>query len=101
MNKSGIRKAGDINNNILSVITNDWQTSSIIACQVVLPPEVVKRVAIYKLERPGRWGSSERGVRSDVVYQRLKTLVAKGLVESRSIDGRKNEYRLAQPKETQ
>lgn len=100
MTRSKIRKVGDINGNILSVLTTDWQAVSVIACQVVLPPDAVKRMASYKRQKPGRWGSSEPGVRSDLVCQRLKTMVGSGVVEKRKI-GSKNEYRLAQPKSEQ
>lgn len=91
-------KTGDITENVLSVITSEWQSASIIACQIVLPPDAVNRRTLNRkmIDGSGR----DRGSKTDLVHQRLKNLFQKGAIEKRKIDGWRNEYRLSQPKES-
>ena len=88
-------KPGDITESVFSVITSQWQTASIIACQVVLPPDAVSRRTWNRRLTQGN--GRDAGSRSDLIHQRLKVLVAKGAVEKRKINKHLNEYRLAQP----
>ena len=76
----------DSYNSILNVLTNEWQTTPIISCQVAIPPE-----AIARAKKIG-------GSKSELLSQKLRDLVRSGKVEKRKISYARNEYRLAQPK---
>jgi DNA-binding HxlR family transcriptional regulator len=81
--KHEIRVPGSYDS-ILKVLTNDWQTTSIISCQVSIPPDAIARAT--------RIGSSK----SELISQKLRDLVRSGKVEKRKITNTRNEYRLAQ-----
>lgn len=96
MKRTAPIRTGDITGSILSVITSEWQSAAIIACQVVLPPDAVSRRTQHRNAVEGC--GKDMGSRTDLIHQRLRSLVAKGLVEKQPINGFRNEYRLAQPK---
>ena len=98
MNTGNPCRIRGINSDILKVLTSDWQTSSLIACQIVIPPDLIQR----KTKNQKIWNSknqSTRGSKSNIVGQVMHSLVRSGVVEKRYLHGAKCEYRLAQPKD--
>lgn len=78
---------------IFLVLTDEWQTSSLIASQITFPPDAVRR----RIENMKLWSSivlSEAGARSNIVGQVLYNMYKRGNVERRKVNGNKYEFRL-------
>ena len=92
-----------IGNQIYSVLTNNWQTSSIIASQIVFAPDAVARTkANYANGIYGKRTTAnapDSGIKAGLVARSLSTLCRTGKVEKRKMNNAKTEYRLAQPKD--
>lgn len=76
---------------VLGVLTDQWQTASLISCQISFAPDAVERVRVY-YERPG----TVKGAKSWIVARCLHELVRRGKAEKQKISPVVNEYRLAQ-----
>ena len=84
---------------VKAVLSDHWQTASIIAAQVDIPPDAIaRRVAFYNAA--GKWAMTPTAARSSIVSRTLYDFAKQGIVEKRLADGarKKMEYRLAQPK---
>ena len=88
---------------LLKVLTNNWQTTRLISSQLVFPPDAIARSVAN--HREGVWqrnkNMSTGTARAHAAARALSNAVKKGYVEKRQVTGNKNEYRLAQPKATQ
>jgi hypothetical protein len=78
---------------ILGVVTDQWQTASVIACQVVFPPDVIARTVSQRLLQGKCYNYTPLAAKSHLVSKTLCGLAKKGRVEKRKI-GKKCEYRL-------
>jgi hypothetical protein len=77
-----------------NVLKDEWQSSPVIAAQIIFPPEVIQRKMQSQLLWSKRTGSEE-GAKSGLVGQAIRLLIARGVAEKRYINGKKCEYRLA------
>lgn len=85
---------------ILKVLTRNWQTTSLIASQLVIPPDALHRNVASQSQWSGK-SLSNAGAKTKIVGQSLYALNVQGIAEKRYINGKKCEYRLAQPKSEQ
>jgi hypothetical protein len=85
---------------VLSLITNEWQTSRVIAQQLVLPPDVIarERLAIMRNQLNN---CSEIAAKAHIVAGVLKDVCKLGKVEKRKKNRHLNEYRLPVSEEGQ
>jgi hypothetical protein len=81
---------------VLSALTDDWQSASAIACQMVFPPDALARVLENRAKSWRTHVGTISSVKSFIVSQSIGPLVKQGLVEKRMIGLNKNEYRLSQ-----
>jgi len=87
---------------LLSVLTNDWQAARLISSQLVFPPDAIARVVANN--REGVWqrnkNMSTETAKAHAAARVLTDAVRRGVAEKRKV-GTKCEYRLTKPKETQ
>jgi hypothetical protein len=81
----------------MKALTSEWQSGSLIACQVIIPPDAIARV----MENRNKYWNSNGGntalsARSGAVARVLYALEKQGVIEKQKIGHNKNEYRLAQ-----
>lgn len=75
---------------ILEAAGRRWQTSSLIAAQIVFAPDALARCA-------GRQGKKKPSKGGDLVARRLSSFFADGITERRIRPDGKMEHRIAQP----
>lgn len=87
---------------VKSVLTNEWQSSSMIAAQIAFPPDAIaRRIESRKRWNKGELNSTVHGNKTHLVAQVIHKIVQQGYAEKRYADGGRCEYRLAQPKPEQ
>jgi len=80
---------------VSGVLTNDWQTTAIIACQVYVAPDVIARMKANKKSRYN-YNQTDATAKTDLLARVLAQLAQGGIAEKRRVSSNKNEYRLAQ-----
>ena len=83
----------EISQSVASVMTTEWQSSAMIASQVVFPPDFLQRLIQSQREWVGK-PLSTKGAASSAVSKVGRSLVAKGIAEKRYVHGNKCEFRL-------
>lgn len=85
-----------ITEKVKAVLTNEWQTTSIIASQIDFPPDALAR----RVKNQKVWGHglTTSGAKSSMTGQVMYFLRKQGFVEYRKVTGKRYEYRLAKPK---
>lgn len=85
---------------VLAVLTNEWQSCRLISAQLIISPDSVWRTVANN--RQGVWaGNANMSIETAKAHMTTRFLmnaIIRGLVESRKRSDNKNEYRLAQPK---
>jgi hypothetical protein len=97
--KGMLTRTGGLSESVMNAMTDNWQTTAIIAAQLVIPPDAIRRTMINQATWGGK-GVTEAGVKTRFVGQAIFSLVKKGRIESRKINANKFEYRLPQSAET-
>ena len=86
-------KASMFKDSVFALLTNDWQTSRIIAQQLILPPDVIAREQL-EIMRKQLNNCSEIAAKSHIVAGALKDACKNGRIEKRKKNQHVNEYRL-------
>jgi len=101
MKKKSIVKCGILSESVLKVLTNEWQTASLIASQIEVPPDAIARM-MQQIEANGRRKyPNVAAAKAQVVSHRLNQYVKnkQPIVEKRKVNRLLNEYRLIQAAE--
>jgi hypothetical protein len=82
---------------VLSKVTRKWQTTSLIAQQVILPPDVIARERIAAAKHPKNWNCelSDIAAVSRIISRVLSVQIRQKRIEVRKKSGNTNEYRLS------
>lgn len=89
--KRTINIAG-ISSEVIKVLTNEWQSTAVIACQVDVQPDAIAR-------RRRRTNTPDGCVKTEILAGVLFEIAKKGRAEKRKVGSTKNEYRLVQKME--
>jgi len=79
---------------VMCVVSENWQSTSIIAAQIVFPPDAIARARKNQQEWCNR-GLSESGAKTSIASKSLRSLFLRGKLERRAINANKFEYKLS------
>jgi hypothetical protein len=103
MKKKSIVKCGILSESVLKVLTNEWQTASLIASQIEVPPDAIART-MQQMEANGRRKyPNVAAAKTQIVARRLNQNLRnkQPIIEKRKVKRLLSEYRLIQPAEEQ